>query len=74
MADEYNLQLDFRTHLDKEDPLKRHILIGTPGSGKTFIIRASEMNGHIVVDEAATDIIAMNNHSETKSPGVSKFY
>ena len=38
--------------------MKRYILTGTPGSGKTLIIRVLEMNGHIVINEAATDIIA----------------
>lgn len=38
--------------------MKRFILTGTPGSGKTAILRALEMKGHFVVDEAATDVIA----------------
>lgn len=38
--------------------MKRYILTGTPGCGKTSIIRALEMTGASVVDEAATDLIA----------------
>ena len=38
--------------------MKRYILTGTPGCGKTSIIRALEMTGASVVAEAATDIIA----------------
>lgn len=41
----------------KETPMKRYILTGTPGCGKTAIIRALEMTGASVVNEAATDII-----------------
>ncbi|GIF22333.1 putative ATPase [Actinoplanes tereljensis] len=35
-----------------------HILTGTPGAGKTAILRALELAGHPVVEEAATDVIA----------------
>lgn len=38
--------------------MKRFILTGAPGCGKTSIIRALEMTGASVVAEAATDIIA----------------
>jgi predicted ATPase len=36
-----------------------HILTGTPGAGKTAIIRQLECDGHQVVEEAATDVIAL---------------
>jgi predicted ATPase len=39
--------------------LKRYILTGTPGAGKTSIIRLLESLGHDVVEEAATDIITL---------------
>jgi predicted ATPase len=39
--------------------LKRYILTGTPGSGKTAIIRWLEADGHDVIEEAATDVIAL---------------
>lgn len=38
--------------------MKRYIITGTPGCGKTSIIRALEMTGASVVNEAATDVIA----------------
>jgi predicted ATPase len=38
--------------------MKRYILTGTPGCGKTAILRALEMKGYFVIGEAATDIIA----------------
>ena len=37
---------------------KRFIFTGTPGSGKTSVIGELEKLGHIVVPEAATDVIA----------------
>ncbi|GAA4440332.1 AAA family ATPase [Phytohabitans houttuyneae] len=36
-----------------------YILTGTPGSGKTAILRQLELDGHAVVEEAATDVIAL---------------
>jgi predicted ATPase len=39
--------------------MKRYILTGTPGSGKTAILRALEAQGYAVVEEAATDVIAL---------------
>ncbi len=38
--------------------MKRFIPTGTPGAGKTSIIRELEALGHHVVDEAATAVIA----------------
>jgi predicted ATPase len=39
--------------------MRRCILTGTPGSGKTSILRLLERLGHGVVEEAATDVIAL---------------
>jgi len=39
--------------------MRAFILTGTPGSGKTAILRQLEANGHPVVEEAATDVIAL---------------
>jgi predicted ATPase len=39
--------------------MKRYILTGAPGCGKTAIIRSLEIAGYSVVEEAATDVIAM---------------
>lgn len=36
------------------------ILTGAPGSGKTAILRMLEINGDVVVEEAATDTIALD--------------
>jgi predicted ATPase len=38
--------------------LRRFIITGTPGAGKTAIIRQLELDGFSVVEEAATDVIA----------------
>lgn len=38
--------------------MKRYILTGTPGSGKTSILHALKSQGYRVVEEAATDVIA----------------
>ncbi|QUQ65238.1 AAA family ATPase [Kutzneria sp. CA-103260] len=37
-----------------------HILTGTPGAGKTAVLRLLEAHGHVVVEEAATDVIALD--------------
>ncbi|GAA2204036.1 AAA family ATPase [Nonomuraea monospora] len=39
--------------------MQRYILTGTPGAGKTAILRRLELDGHTVVEEAATDVIAL---------------
>jgi predicted ATPase len=38
--------------------MKRFIVTGAPGAGKTAIIRQLELDGFSVVEEAATDVIA----------------
>jgi predicted ATPase len=38
-----------------------YILTGTPGAGKTAILRLLEISGHQVVEEAATDVIALGH-------------
>ena len=39
--------------------MKRYILTGAPGAGKTVIVRQLELDGFPVVEEAATDMIAL---------------
>ena len=39
--------------------MKRYVLTGAPGSGKTVVLRALEARGYIVAEEAATDVIAL---------------
>lgn len=41
--------------------MPRYVLTGTPGAGKTAVLRLLEVNGHAVVEEAATDIIALDD-------------
>jgi predicted ATPase len=38
--------------------MRRFVITGTPGAGKTAIIRQLELDGCSVVEEAATDVIA----------------
>ncbi|CAM4468834.1 hypothetical protein MB901379_03320 [Mycobacterium basiliense] len=47
--------------------MRRYIITGTPGAGKTSIVRGLARLGHRVVEEAATDIIACRQlHGETQ--------
>ncbi|HET7841192.1 MAG TPA: AAA family ATPase [Terriglobia bacterium] len=39
--------------------MQRFVVTGAPGAGKTVIIRQLEMDGFSVVEEAATDVIAL---------------
>lgn len=39
--------------------MTRYVLTGAPGAGKTAILRALEVAGYPVVEEAATDVIAL---------------
>ena len=39
--------------------MNRYVLTGAPGAGKTAVIRQLELEGFSVVEEAATDIIAL---------------
>ena len=48
--------------------MKRYVLTGTPGCGKTSIVRALEVAGYLVVEEAATDIIALRNAQGVNEP------
>ena len=38
--------------------MRKFILTGAPGAGKTAIIRQLEVDGFLVIEEAATDVIA----------------
>lgn len=48
--------------------MKRYVLTGTPGCGKTSIIRSLEVAGFFVVEEAATDIIALRQAQGIAEP------
>jgi predicted ATPase len=43
----------------KEPVTPCYVLTGTPGAGKTAVLRLLEARGHRVVEEAATDVIAL---------------
>lgn len=45
-----------------------YIVTGTPGSGKTALLRALELRGHPVVEEAATDVIALDQALGVATP------
>ena len=49
--------------------LKRYVLTGAPGSGKTVIIRQLEVDGFSVVEEAATALIALKQAPGLDEPG-----
>jgi len=48
--------------------MKRFILTGAPGSGKTAILRRLEFDGFPVVEEAATDVIALRQAEGVADP------
>lgn len=48
--------------------MKRYVLTGTPGSGKTVMIRELERMGYSVVEEAATAIIALEQAKGNLEP------
>jgi predicted ATPase len=48
--------------------MRRFIITGAPGAGKTAIIRQLELDGFSVVEEAATDVIAAAHCQGTVEP------
>ena len=46
--------------------MRRFVITGAPGAGKTVIIRRLELDGFSVVEEAATDVIAA---AQAEGPG-----
>ena len=48
--------------------MKRFVLTGAPGAGKTAIIRQLELDGFSVVEEAATDLIALEQAQGIAEP------
>ena len=48
--------------------MRRFIITGAPGAGKTAIIRQLELDGFSVVEEAATDVIAALNGQGAVQP------
>ena len=45
-----------------------YILTGAPGAGKTAVLRQLEIFGYAVVEEAATDVIALGNALGSEEP------
>jgi predicted ATPase len=41
--------------------MPEYVLTGAPGAGKTAVLRMLEVDGHAVVEEAATDVIALDS-------------
>jgi predicted ATPase len=48
--------------------VRRYIITGSPGAGKTAIVRQLELEGFSVVEEAATDVIAAAQAQGTVEP------
>lgn len=48
--------------------MRRFIITGAPGAGKTAIIRQLELEGFSVVEEAATDVVAAAHDQGTVQP------
>ncbi len=48
--------------------IRHFILTGTPGSGKTSVIRVLEKLGHAVIHEAATDVISIEQAQGIEKP------
>jgi len=48
--------------------MKRYILTGTPGSGKTSVLHTLKSQGYAVVEEAATDVIALEHRRGNAEP------
>jgi predicted ATPase len=55
----------------KEAAVPRYVLTGAPGAGKTAILRLLERAGHQVVEEAATDVIALEQSLGSPEPWTS---
>jgi predicted ATPase len=53
---------------EKANSMRRFIITGAPGAGKTAIIRQLELDGFSVVEEAATDVIAVAQARGTAEP------
>jgi predicted ATPase len=54
--------------------MKRYILTGAPGAGKTLILRQLEFECYSVVEEAATDLIALWQAQGIAEPWRKEFF
>src|SRR6516164_7478794 len=57
-----------RQFAEEGSQMRRFIITGAPGAGKTAIIRQLELDGFGVVEEAATDVIAAAQARGTAEP------
>jgi predicted ATPase len=48
--------------------MKRYVLTGAPGAGKTSVLRALQKRGFAVVEEAATDVISREHRRGVAEP------
>jgi predicted ATPase len=48
--------------------MKRYVMTGAPGCGKTAILRELQVRGYAVVEEAATDVIACEQAHGVEQP------
>jgi predicted ATPase len=58
----------FKVFHERISSMKRYILTGTPGSGKTTILHELKDQGYSVVEEAATDVIALEHRCGNSEP------
>jgi predicted ATPase len=58
----------FTKYYSAEARMKRFVLTGAPGAGKTAILRQLELDGFSVVEEAATDVIALQQAQGVAEP------
>jgi predicted ATPase len=54
--------------------MKRFVLTGAPGGGKTAIVRQLELDGFSVVEEAATDVIALAHAHGVAEPWMHSWF
>ncbi len=55
-------------HMNHFNLVKRFIFTGTPGSGKTSVIKKLENLGYVVIHEAATDVITRKQDQGIERP------
>jgi predicted ATPase len=53
---------------DSQAGVRRYVLTGAPGAGKTTVLRALRDRGFAVVGEAATDVITAGQHQGVAQP------
>ena len=59
---------EFEPFHERASSVKRYILTGTPGSGKTSVLNALKSQGYAVVEEAATDVNALEHRRGNAEP------